>query len=469
MNQPAPTHNLSAEELDRRSVLHPFTGIAQHLETGPRLMARGEGSRLWDTEGREYVDALAGLWCVNVGYGRHEIAEAVDRQIRALPYYHAFASMGTEAPAHVADRLVRMAPGNMARVFFGLSGSDANDTQVKLVWYYNNLRGRPEKKKIISRKRAYHGVTVAAASLTGLPVLHDAFDLPIERILHTETPHHYRNAPDGMCEADFARHLAAELDALIEREGPETVAAFIAEPVMGAGGVIVPPEGYFDHVQAVLRKHDVLMIADEVICGFGRLGTMFGCERFGIEPDLVTVAKGITSGYLPLSAVMVSEAIFETLAEGSKALGVFGHGYTYTAHPVSCAAAIANLDIIENEGLVARAAETGEHLQSRLRETFEGRPLVGEVRGMGLIAAVELMADPAAKRAFDPSLKVAQRIARRALDLGLVTRALPNGDSLAFSPPLVITPEEVDTCVDRLSTAISDVADELAREGVPAA
>ena len=464
-----PTHNLSVEELDKESVFHPFTALAQHMETGPRLMARGTGSRLVDTQGREYIDALAGLWCVNVGYGRTEIAEAVFRQMQALPYYHAFASMGTEAPAHVASRILRMAPGNMARVFFGLSGSDANDTQVKIVWYYNNLKGRPQKKKIISRKRAYHGVTVVAASLTGLPVLHNAFDLPIDRVKHTETPHHWRNAPAGMSEEEFGRHLAGELDALIEREGPETVAAFIAEPVMGAGGVIVPPANYFAEVQKVLKKHDVLMIADEVICGFGRLGRMFGSEVFGIEPDLVTIAKGITSGYLPLSASIVSEEIWQTLMEGSKDLGVFGHGYTYTAHPTSCAAAMANLDIIERERLDERAAETGSHMQARLRETFVGAPSVGEVRGMGLIAAVELVADPATRRSFEPSLKVAQRVARKALDRGLITRALPNGDALAFSPPLVITREEIDACVATLDRAIGDVRDELVREGVAVA
>lgn len=461
-----PTHNLSVEELDKQSVFHPFTALAQHMETGPRLMVGGEGVKLRDRQGREYFDALAGLWCVNIGYGRTEIAEAVDRQIRQLPYYHSFASMGTEPAAHVADRLKRMLPGEMGRVFFGLSGSDANDTQVKLVWYYNNLLGRPDKKKIIARQRAYHGVTVAAGSLTGLPVLHNAFDLPIDRFLHTITPHHYWNAAPGMSEEEFSRHCAKELDSLIEREGPDTVAAFIAEPVMGAGGVIVPPKGYFQEIQKVLKKHDVLLIADEVICGFGRLGTMFGSEMFGIEPDMISVAKGITSGYVPLSASIVSEKMWQVIAEKSRDLGVFGHGYTYSAHPVSCAAAVANLDIIEGERLHERAAETGQYMQDRLRETFEGEPLIGEVRGVGLIGAVELVADPAAKTAFDPSLKVAGRIAERALDHGLITRALPNADSLAFSPPLIISRDEVDQCVDLLAKSIGEIRDELAKDGV---
>ena len=463
------SHNLSVEEMDKQSMFHPFTALAQHLETGPRIITRGEGVRVFDNQDRSYIDMLAGLWCVNVGYGRDEIADAIARQAKTLPYYHSFASMGTEAPARLADRVKRMAPGEMSKVFFGLSGSDANDTQVKLVWYYNNLLGRPEKKKIISRHRAYHGVTVAAASLTGLPVLHNAFDLPLARMLHAENPHHYWNAPEGMSERDFSRHLAQQLDEMIEREGPETVAAFIAEPVMGAGGVIVPPEGYFEEIQKVLRKHDVLLIADEVICGFGRLGKMFGSEVLGLEPDLVSVAKGITSAYVPLSAAMVSEKVWNVLVERSGELGVFGHGYTYSAHPVSCAAAMANLDIMEREDLVAVGAEAGRYMQKRLRAAFSGRAMVGEVRGIGVIAAVEFVQDPARKVAFDPALKVAQRVAGKALDHGLITRALPNGDALGFSPPLIISKDEIDQSVEMLERAISDVSDELTREGVPIA
>jgi len=460
------SHNLSVEEMDKQSLFHPYTALAQHLETGPRIMLRGEGVRIFDNQDRAYIDALAGLWCVNVGYGRAEIAEAMAQQAKTLPYYHSFASMGTEAPARLADRVKRMAPGNMSKVFFGLSGSDANDTQVKLVWYYNNLLGRPEKKKIIARKRAYHGVTVASASLGGLPVLHNAFDLPLGPILHTETPHHYWHAPAGMSEADYSCQLARQLDDLIEQEGPETVAAFIAEPVMGAGGVIVPPENYFQEIQKVLKKHDVLMIADEVICGFGRLGKTFGCEVFGIEPDLISVAKGITSGYVPLSACLVSEKVWQVLVEKSGALGVFGHGYTYSAHPVSCAAAMANLDIMARENLVEAAAKVGAYMQERLRTAFAGQPMVGEVRGVGMIAAVEFVQDPAVKKAFDPALKVAPRVANKALDHGLITRALPNSDAVGFSPPLTISEAEIDQVVEALGHALDEVRDELTQEGV---
>ena len=461
-----PSHNRSLEDLDRESVFHPFTALAQHLETGPRIMVRGDGVTLYDNHGRAYIDALAGLWCVNVGYGRKEIADAIHAQALKLPYYHSFASMGTEPAIHVAERLKRMAPGAMSKVFFGTTGSDANDTQVKLVWYYNNLAGRPRKKKIIARDRAYHGVTVASASLTGLPTLHTAFDLPLPQIVRVRCPHFYREAEAGESEAAFADRLAAELDATIEREGPETVAAFIAEPVMGAGGVVLPPADYFDKVQAVCRKHDVLFIADEVICGFGRLGTPFGSDMYGIAPDLVTVAKGITSGYVPLSAVLVSEKVWEVVAEGSRALGVFGHGYTYTSHPVSCAAAIANLDIVDREDLVGNAREVGAYLQQRLHAAVGDHPMVGEVRGVGLIAAVELVQNPATKAAFDKSLGVARRAAADALDRGLITRALPHGDALAFSPPLTITRAEVDEVVARFAATLEAVADGLVRDGV---
>jgi L-2,4-diaminobutyrate transaminase len=353
----------------------------------------------------------------------------------------------------------------MSKVFFGNSGSDANDTQVKLVWYYNNLRGQPRKKKIVARLQGYHGSTVASASLTGLPMFHRAFDLPIPNILHAAAPYHYRHAAPGMSEEAYAASLAAELDALIEREGPDTVAAFIAEPIMGAGGVLTPPRTYFERVQAVLRKHDVLMIADEVICGFGRLGRLFGSHVYDIDPDLVTVAKGLTSGYFPLSAVVLSEKVWSVLQAGSPEVGAFAHGFTYSGHPVGAAAAMANLDILLGEDLVGNAARVGAYLQARLREQVGAHPLVGEIRGVGLIAGVELVADRATRQPFDPAAKVGQRVAARCLEDGLIVRALPVGHVLALSPPLCITREQVDQVVDGLDRGIRAVADELARSG----
>jgi L-2,4-diaminobutyrate transaminase len=460
----SPIHNQSLEDLDRENVFHPFTPPKQHLETGPRIMTEGKGIRLTDSRGREYVDALAGLWCVNVGYGRDEIADAISEQAHRLPYYHSFASMGTEPAVHTADTVRRMAPGAMARVLFGCSGSDGNDTQVKLVWYYNNLKGRPEKKKIIARDRAYHGVTVAAGSLTGLATVHKAFDLPIPQVVRVRCPHHYREAEPGESEEAFSDRLAAELEETVLAEGPETVAAFIAEPIMGAGGVVVPPAGYFEKVQKVLKKYDVLFIADEVICGFGRLGTMFGCDYFGIVPDLVTVAKGITSGYQPLSAVLVGETVWETIRDDSDHLGVFGHGYTYTGHPIACAAANANLAILEREDLTGNAARVGAHLQRRLRERLADHPAVGEVRGVGLIAAVELVADKAAKRNFDPAAGIGKAVQAAALERGLIVRAMIN-DSIAMSPPLVLTETEADHIVDTLAAAIDDTTEAMKQAG----
>jgi L-2,4-diaminobutyrate transaminase len=455
----------SLETLDKERVLHPATSIADHLRQGPRIMSEGAGVYLVDAAGRRYLDAVAGLWCVNVGYGRAAIADAMGEQARRLGYYHTFSSMSNEPQIRLADRLLGLAPSGLSRVFFGNSGSDANDTQVKLAWYYNNLRGRPRKKKIVSRLGGYHGTTVASASLTGLPAFHKAFDLPIAGILHTAPPHHWRHGEPGESEEAYAARLAAELDRLIEREGPDTVAAFIAEPVMGAGGVLVPPRGYFDRVQAVLRKHDVLMIADEVICGFGRLGRMFGSDVYGIVPDLMTVAKGLTSGYFPLSGVLVAERVWTVLRDASPEMGAFAHGFTYSGHPVGAAAAMANLDILLGEDLVGNAARTGEYFQARLREEVGRHPLVGEVRGLALIAGVELAADPARRVSFDPAAKVAQRVAQRCLEDGLIVRALPTGHTLALSPPLCITRDEVDRVVTGLRAGLDAVADALAREG----
>jgi L-2,4-diaminobutyrate transaminase len=451
---------IRAGEIDRRHVFHPFSVLAEHESAGPRrMMVAGQGSTLTDDQGRTYLDAMAGLWCVNVGYGRAEIADALQRQTLRLPYYHSFSSMATDTPALLAERIIGLAPPGMSKVLFGNSGSDANDTQVKLVRLYNNLLGRPQKKKIISRLRGYHGVSLASASLTGLPGMHASFDLPLDGILHTRAPYRLWEGRPGEDDAAFSARLAAELEELILAEGPDTVAAFIAEPVQAAGGVIIPPAGYFAAIQDVLRRHDVLLIADEVVCGFGRLGTWFGGEVLGVEPDLITVAKGLTSAYVPLSACIVSEKVWRVLADRSGD-ATFAHGYTYTSHPVCAAAAMANLDVIEREGLREQAAARGAHLLRSLTDALAGHPLVGEVRGFGLIAAVELVAgrDPVAK--FDPPGSMAGRVARECLERGVITRALPEGDSIAFSPPFVITEAEIDEVVRVTREAVDAVARE---------
>ncbi|MEE4279773.1 MAG: aminotransferase [Halieaceae bacterium] len=468
MNKPQTLdHALAADEaarladLDRQSVMHPFTALRAHEEGGaPVVMHEGEGAILRDTQGREYIDAMAGLWCVNVGYGRSEIADAMRDQAMELSYCHAFSSMASDKPALLAARLKEIAPVPMSKVFFGNSGSDANDTQVKIVWYFNNARGKPEKKKIIARERGYHGVTVAAAGLTGLPGLHAGFDLPLPFVKHTLAPHRLWQG-QGMSDAEFVAYLVADLEALIEREGADTIAAMIMEPIMGAGGVIVPPPGYYAAVQEVLDHHDILLIADEVICGFGRLGTMFGAEAMGMRPDLITVAKGLTSAYFPLSACMVSERVWEGLLIGGDQFGPFGHGYTYSSHPVGAAAALASLDILERESLVAQAGARGETLHRCLADAFGDHPLIGEIRGQGLIGAIELVADRDRPRAFDPALKVGARVVAAARERGVISRALPSSDSLAFSPPFVISDEQLQQVVSAVRDAVDEVAAEL--------
>jgi L-2,4-diaminobutyrate transaminase len=459
--------NTSLEELDRQTVLHPFTPLKTYAagEMGdPRIVQGGKGIRIRDQKGRELIDGFAGLYCVNIGYGRDEVAEAIYAQAKQLAYYHTYAAHSTEALIRLSDRLVRMAPGTPSKVFYGMSGSDANETQIKLAWYYNNILGRPEKKKIISRERGYHGCSVMSGGLTGLSFYHAAFDLPYGPIRHTGAPHYYWGAEPGESEEAFAQRRARELEEMIQAEGPDTVAAFIGEPVLGTGGITPPPKGYWQAIQAVLKKHDVLLIADEVITGFGRTGRMFGSETYGIEPDLMTLAKGLTSAYVPLSAVVVGEKVAKVLADATDKLGAFSHGYTYSGHPLGAAAANVVLDIVEREDLPGNAARTGGHFQRALQDTFADHPLVGEVRGVGLMAAREFVADKRRKERFDPALKVGARISAAALEQGLIARAMPHGDILGFSPPLVVTPAEVDEIVTIARRAVDKVTDQLLRE-----
>jgi L-2,4-diaminobutyrate transaminase len=444
--------------LDRQHVFHPFTVLGEHESAGPRRMiVSGDGARVRDAQGRSYIDAMAGLWCVNVGYGRREIADALHAQALRLPYYHAFSAMATDTPAVLAERLTEIAPAGMSKVLYGNSGSDANDTQVKIVRLYNNLLGRPEKKKVISRWRGYHGVSIASASLTGLASVHDGFDLPLPGVLHTRAPYRLWEAEPGETDPLFSARLAGELEAMILAEGPETVAAFIAEPVQAAGGVIVPPDGYFAAIRAVLDKYDVLLISDEVVCGFGRLGTWFGSQRLGMTPDLITIAKGVSSAYVPLSACIVSDQVWRVLADGGGSR-VFGHGYTYSAHPLAAAGALANLEVIDREGLLDQAAARGDYLRDRLGEAFAGHPLVGEVRGIGLVAAVEFVAEREPPRRFDPVGSVAAPITAECLERGVITRALPDSDTISFSPPFVITEAEIDEVVGVAREAADVVA-----------
>lgn len=420
--------------------LHPFTNLATHADTGPFTITRGDGVFVEDDRGNRYIEGVSGLWCASLGFSNKRLAKAGSDALYQMPYYHTFNGRSNPAAIALAEKLISIAPAPMSKVFFANSGSEANDTAVKLVWYYHNAIGKPGKKKIIARRNAYHGVTVAAASLSGLVNNHRDFDLPISNILHTDCPHYFRYAEPGETEEDFATRLADNLEKMILQEGPETVAAFIAEPVIGAGGVLPPPATYFEKVQEVLAKYDVLFIVDEVVCGYGRTGQMFGSNTYGLKPDILTTAKGLSSGYAPISAVMVNEKVYAAVAANSGNIGVFGHGFTYSGHPVSCAIALETLKIYEEDDVVGHVRALVPQFQESLR-SYEGRKCVGEVRGVGLVGAIELYADPANRVSFDPSVKAGFRLAEIALTQGLIVRAL--GDTIVFCPPLIITPDEL--------------------------
>ena len=434
--------------------LHPATNLRQVQTEGPLVIVRGDGVHVYDDEGRRYLEGMAGLWCASLGFSERRLADAAYRQMCELPFYHSFGGKVPAISAELAERLVRIAPAGMARALFANSGSEANDTAIKLAWYINNALGRPQKKKIISRQRAYHGVTIAAASLTGLAFAHTDFDLPIARILHTDCPYPYRGAQPGESEEAYAARLADTLEQLILREGPDTIAAFFAEPVMGAGGVIVPPATYFDRIQPILRKYDILFVADEVICGFGRTGNMFGSQTFNLQPDIITVAKGLSAGYLPISANLISGTLYDILLAQSDKLGIFGHGYTYSSHPVPAAVALEALTIYEERDIVGAVRKVGPRMQAGIRSHAD-HPLIGEARGIGLIGAVELVRDKATKQSFEIKAGVAAYLVRRAQHHGAILRNMP-GDIVAFCPPLIISEAEIDEMIGCFGRALDD-------------
>ena len=443
----------SAEALDRRALLHPLTNLRQYTagNTPHRIIEHADGVRVVDSRGRAVIDGFSGLYCVNVGYGRHELVEAMTEQATKLAFYHTFAG-ATHPPAiALGTRLLELAGPRMQRVFFGLSGSDANDTQVKIAWYYNNVRGQPAKKKIIARRRAYHGATVMGASLTGIPLYHGAFDLPVSIVRHTTAPDAFWGDDDDP--AQFAQRCADDLDALIRAEGPDTVGAFIAEPMIGTGGIVPPPPGYWAAIQEVLTRHDVLLILDEVITAFGRVGAMFGSELWDIRPDLVTLAKGLTSGYAPLSAVLIGEKVWDVLQQGADAHGIFGHGFTYSGHPVSTAVALANLDIIAREHLADNARDVGALLRAGLAERLAGHPYLGEVRGEGMLAAVEFVAPGAPRRHLPDPGKFSQRVAALCLEEGVLARPIPFGDIVGLAPPLILDRADAALIVEMVGRA----------------
>ena len=446
----------SLEGKDLAHLLHPTTNLKLHRQQGPSIHDKAQGVYLWDSKGKQYLEGMAGLWCTALGYGNEELAKVAEEQMRKLSYSQLFAGKTNEPSILLAEKLKEMVPFDAGRVFYGLSGSDANDTQMKLMWYYHNAIGKPEKKKIISRQRGYHGVTIASGSLTGLPPFHKEFDLPISGVFHTESPHYYSGAKDRETEAQFLFRILAELEKLIEREGPETVAAFIAEPILGAGGVIVPPDGYYEGVQDILDRHDILFIDDEVICGFGRTGEAFGAETMGIRPTTMSVAKAVSSAYLPLSAVLLPEFMYDAFESRSDELGNFGHGFTYSGHPVCAAVALRNLEIMEETKIFDHAKIVGETLQRGLRE-FSDYPFVGEVRGRGLIAGIELVKTKDPREPFDAQIGIAAYCAAACQELGLIVRNI--GDTVAFCPPLIITDDQVGELLGKFEAGLKKTVD----------
>ena len=452
----------SPEARDIAYLVHPYTNFRQHEELGPMVIERGDGVHVWDNNGKQYIEAMAGLWSTSLGFHHKRLIAAATRQMERLPYYHQFTRKSHLPGIDLAEKLMSLAPTSVSKVIFNNSGSEANDTAIKLIWYYNNARGRHQKKKIVGRVNGYHGITLAAASLTGRSLNHAGFDVPLPNFIHTENPHYYRGAEDGESETDFATRMADSLDRLIEEEGPETVAAFFAEPVMGAGGVITPPETYFEKIQAVLKKHDVLFVADEVICGFCRTGNFWGSQTYDIKPDLLVCAKALSSSYLPISATMISDDVYQVVADASARLGVFGHGYTYSGHPVAAAVALETLTIYEEDDILGHVRSVAPRFQERL-QGFADHPLVGEVRGVGLVGANELVRNKETREAFAPSDGVGILLDALCVEEGLIIR--PVGDSACFSPPLIITESEIDDLFDRYGRALDGTLDRLTREG----
>jgi 4-aminobutyrate---pyruvate transaminase len=456
---------------DIATVIHPYTNLEQHKAVGPTVISRGEGVYVYDDGGKRYLEGMAGLWSTSLGFNEKRLVEAAVRQMEKLPTYHIFNGRSNEPMIELAEALLKIAPKGLGKgldkglgkVLFANSGSEANDQAAKMVWFYNNAIGRPRKKKIISRVRAYHGITVFSGSMTGLPPNHTDFDLPVGGVLRADCPSHYLFGLPGESEQAFVDRLVGNLEQMIIREGPDTIAAFIAEPVNGAGGVIVPPRDYFPRVQEVLRRYDILFIADEVICGFGRTGNMFGCETFGIEPDIMTVAKALSSAYLPISATIISEKMAEAITAHSGKLGNFAHGFTYAGHPVSAAVAVETLKIYAERDILSHVRKVGPYLQEKL-QGLAAHPLVGEARGVGLIGAVHIVADKASRAPLPPAAGIGPLIQQRAMDRGLLIRAAP--DAVYVCPPLIITKAEIDELIEALSAALNDGYAEAVRRGV---
>jgi len=438
-------------------ILQPASSITALLDNGPQRIVSANGCYITDDSGNKLLDAVGGLWCVNVGYGRTELAQVMKEASEQLAYYHTFSNASNPWQEALGKKLIELAPAGLEKVFFGSGGSDANDTIVKIAWHYHTLRGKPEKTKVIAREQAYHGTSISTASLTGLGGFHKAYPIPLDFVLRTDCPHFYTRGQEGETEAEFCDRLIGNVATLIEEEGADTIAAFFAEPIHAAGGIIEPPKGYYPKLKALLKANDILLVADEVVCGYGRTGSWFGSDQLGLEPDLMATAKGLTSGYFPMSAAFMTDAIWQVLKQGSAELGAFSHGYTYSGHPVGCAVALANLQIIEQEGLVEQARDNGAYLHAQLNDILMPLKHVGEIRGKGLLAGVQLVKEKSSKTLPDPAEKWPLKVTTKARELGVVVRPLPSVATLAISPPLTISRQEIDELVAALKTAIEQV------------
>jgi 4-aminobutyrate--pyruvate transaminase len=449
----------SLEARDQRSVVHGLTNLKTHQKRGPLIVKSGRGVWVTDINGRDYIEGMSGLWCVSLGWGNERLVAACTRQMQDLAYYHLTNHRGHAPVVELAEALLAIAPVPMARVWFSSSGSESNDCAARLVWYYWNACGKPEKRKIIAHRQAYHGNTIASASLSGVDYAHERFNLPLPGFLHVACPHYYRRTRADQTEEEFADALIADIEALIEREGPETIGAFFAEPVMAAGGVVVPPRSYFAKLQALLRRHDILLVADEVVTAFGRTGQMFGSTTMGLEPDMLVCAKGLSSAYIPISALLINQRVYDAMERQSDEVGVFGLTMTYAGHPVAAAVAREALRIYDEMDIAARVRALEPAFLGGLRKLAD-HPLVGEVRGCGLLAGVELIGDKQARIPFERTRKAGPRCAEAAEREGLIVRAI--GDTLAICPPLVISESEIESLIERLARALDQTARELA-------
>jgi 4-aminobutyrate--pyruvate transaminase len=438
---------------DVASLVHPQTNLRKHVETGPNIFTRGEGIYVYDDAGRKHLEGAAGLWCASLGFGNERLAKVAYDQMRDIGYYHIYRSSSHGPAIELAEKLLEIAPVPMSKVLFQCSGSEANDTAIKLVWYYWHAVGKPQKKKIIARTASYHGSTCASVSLTGKPEMHADFNLPFSGFLHTEFPHYYRFAKSGETEEQFSTRMATALEDMILKEGPETVAAFWAEPVMGAGGAVLPPAGYFKKIQAVLKKYDILFVADEVICGFGRTGSVWGSQTFDMQPDMISCAKGLSAGLAPISALLINERVFQAMLAESDKQGSFSHGYTYAGHPVTAAVALETLKIYEEMNLVDHVKRMEKPFLAGLH-SLRDHPYIGSAEGVGLIGGIEIVQDKSARTAFPADKQIPAKIDAAIRKNGVILRLI--GNRIAFSPPLIINEVQIADMFSRVRSALDE-------------